>query len=214
MHVSDLFPTLLSASGAKLKNVPNFDGVDQWSMINEGSPSPRADLFTIDDLSGFGSYIRPPFKFINGTLNATFDGWLSSKWNNDCAPNDLYDYAVSVLSSSAAKSIFMAQKENHLTIDKIVDVIAKASVKCKDPSPQDGHCNPYETCLFNIVKDPCERNNLASTRPKIHQQMKDEYFKLSKNISPSRRVKVNDFGCDPANFNNNWQWWQADTAEL
>jgi arylsulfatase B len=216
MHVSDLFPTLLSASGAKPKCVPVFDGKDQWEMINEGSKSPRCDLFTIDDLGGFGSYIHPPFKFLNGTsFGGKYDGWLSGPWDNNLAPNDQYDHAISVLASPTAKSIFLTQKDDHLTITKIFSITSQVSTKCQNPSASDVKCNPLVApCLFNIVEDPCERNNLAVTQPRLFKKMSDKYFSLSKTVSPSRRVQVNDYGCDPANFGKNWQWWQADTAEM
>lgn len=44
MHIVDLYPTLTGLGGASLgKNKP-LDGVDVWSAITEGQPSPRVDM--------------------------------------------------------------------------------------------------------------------------------------------------------------------------
>jgi arylsulfatase A-like enzyme len=44
MHVVDMYPTLAALAGAKLgKNKP-LDGLDMWSMLGEGNPSPRTEV--------------------------------------------------------------------------------------------------------------------------------------------------------------------------
>ena len=44
MHVVDMYPTFAALAGAELgKNKP-LDGVDVWSTISEGKPSPRDEI--------------------------------------------------------------------------------------------------------------------------------------------------------------------------
>jgi arylsulfatase A-like enzyme len=44
MHVVDMYPTLVGLAGAKLgKNKP-LDGMDVWSTISQGKPSPRMEV--------------------------------------------------------------------------------------------------------------------------------------------------------------------------
>jgi arylsulfatase A-like enzyme len=53
LHVTDIYPTLATLAGATLgKNKP-LDGVDAWSTLSEGAPSPRTELvYNVDPMAG------------------------------------------------------------------------------------------------------------------------------------------------------------------
>jgi arylsulfatase A-like enzyme len=44
MHVTDLYPTLLAAAGAKISQPKPMDGLDQSATLAEGKPSPRKEV--------------------------------------------------------------------------------------------------------------------------------------------------------------------------
>jgi arylsulfatase A-like enzyme len=44
MHVVDMFPTLAGLAGASLAKGKPLDGLDVWSTISSGSPSPRQEI--------------------------------------------------------------------------------------------------------------------------------------------------------------------------
>ena len=53
MHVTDMYPTLLVAAGAKLDQRKPLDGFDQWSAIRDNEASPRHELLlSVEDLRG------------------------------------------------------------------------------------------------------------------------------------------------------------------
>ncbi|MEO8038116.1 MAG: sulfatase-like hydrolase/transferase, partial [Betaproteobacteria bacterium] len=53
MHVTDMYPTLLAAAGAKLDQRKPLDGFDQWSAIRDNKASPRRELLlSVEDLRG------------------------------------------------------------------------------------------------------------------------------------------------------------------
>jgi arylsulfatase A-like enzyme len=53
IHVTDLYPTLLVAGGAKLDQRKALDGFDQWPAIRDDKPSPRKEvLLSVEDLRG------------------------------------------------------------------------------------------------------------------------------------------------------------------
>ncbi len=44
MHMVDMFPTLAGVAGAPLRKGKPMDGLDVWSTISEGKPSPRTEV--------------------------------------------------------------------------------------------------------------------------------------------------------------------------
>jgi arylsulfatase A-like enzyme len=53
MHVVDMFPTLAGLAGASTDNGKPLDGVNVWSTISEGKPSPRQEVvYNIDPFRG------------------------------------------------------------------------------------------------------------------------------------------------------------------
>lgn len=53
MHVTDMYPTLAGLAGANLgKNKP-LDGMDMWTTLAEGKPSPRSEIvYNVDPMAG------------------------------------------------------------------------------------------------------------------------------------------------------------------
>lgn len=216
MHVSDFLPTLMNVAGVKLDSGAKIDGRDQWNVINDnnGGVSVRDEVANIDDVLGFGSIIKKfgafTFKLVNGTLSTDFDGWLASK--NDNGNVEPKVYAENVLNSVAAKAIALVQKSNPLTANKILALRSLATIQCSN-SVFKSTCDPSKRpCLFNIIDDPCEENNLADflLMQPIYRRMLQEYNTVKANVIPTRR-KPSDPACDPKNFHGNWQWWQLDS---
>jgi arylsulfatase A-like enzyme len=53
MHVVDMFPTLAGLAGANAKRGKPLDGVDVWSTISDGRPSPRQEVvYNIEPFRG------------------------------------------------------------------------------------------------------------------------------------------------------------------
>lgn len=211
MHVSDLFPTLLKLAGVRTDSRWKLDGVDQWNVISLGSRPVRNEVVSFDDVFGFGAFITQNYKLVNGSSDESgaTDTWLGSKNNN--GNNDPIDYALSVLSSPASRAILSIQTGNRLGIDKILELRKAATVRCTN-GVEKTPCDPYYDgpCLFNIVDDPCEENNLARSRISLLRSMKMRYDALVKQAVPSSRRPA-DSDADPIFFNGNWEWWQKDT---
>jgi arylsulfatase A-like enzyme len=52
MHVVDFYPTLAGLAGAKLEKNKPLDGMDVWSTISTGAPSPREEVVYNVDITG------------------------------------------------------------------------------------------------------------------------------------------------------------------
>lgn len=209
MYVTDLFPTLLGQAGVDLSSSSDLDGVDQWDVINFNVRRVRKEVLNVDDVAGFGAFIRMSYKLVNGSFaNGTYDGWLSP--NNQIANGDPNSYAMKVLNSPVALALASVQGSEHLSAEKILELRKAATVSCSS-SGYKNSCDPRNgPCLFDIFEDPCEENNLASKRPGILRDMLKRFNNLRKQAVPSRR-KPSDPASDPKNFNFNWQWFQPDS---
>ena len=53
MHIVDMFPTLAGLAGASLNKGKPLDGVDVWSALSDGKPSPRHEVvYNIEPFRG------------------------------------------------------------------------------------------------------------------------------------------------------------------
>lgn len=70
------------------------------------------------------------------------------------------------------------------------------------------NCNPLKSpCLFNIREDPCERINLASSRPMVLLSLENALVKYKKGIKKPQNLP-SDENADPRKWNNTWVPWQ------
>ena len=50
IHITDWFPTLVSAAGAQQWLPKRLDGIDQWAALNDDAPPPRDSfIYHLDD---------------------------------------------------------------------------------------------------------------------------------------------------------------------
>jgi arylsulfatase B len=202
-HITDLLPTLLTLADAGVRVGEKIDGIDLSEMIRRDRPPYRNEIVTVDDVHGYGSYIYTTFKLVNGSSNdgGEADGWIGS--NNNSNVIGFREYIDGVLNSKVAR--VLENYGNGLMPETILDLRENATIKC---SGEKVGCDLLKgPCLFNILKDPCEETNLASSNPMLLKAMEKIYHSALVNLVPSHR-KPSDPRCDPANFNFTWNWWE------
>lgn len=204
MHVSDILPTVMRLVGLQI-NSTDLDGIDQWDVINSNVPAVRKEIVEYDDVDRRGSYIYYPYKLVEGSTG--YSDWLSKEYErNDLDPSF---YPTLVLNSTVSQLIQSIQrKENFLTAEKIIALRNAATIICSS-NPDKKPCNTKSMCLFNIMEDPCEKNNLSGSSDALMQSLVAKFNRQKKKVVKSRR-KYSDPACDPINFDNHWNWWQAD----
>lgn len=203
MDVSDWLPTLGGLAGVDFSN-ESLDGIDQWEMINEGGSSLRSEIVNIDNVYNYSAIIRGDYKWVTGTISPSTDGWISDR--SSLQVPFLYPFEVATSTTNFALASLTSTP---LTIPRIRQLQNSVQIPCKGSGtsclPQNG------PCLFNIIEDPCEEDNLAAVLPETLSDMTDFYqFWLDKTV-PSNR-KPADNASDPINFGGVWQWWQPDSA--
>lgn len=210
--MSDLLVSLTSAAGIKINNT-GLDGINQWPTINTGLMSTRTEiLYNIDTIFGFSALAYRGMKIVNGSLaNGIYDDWLGDSGNNGTS-DDPDSYAKLVLESLAGTAIKSSRRKiKQLSVSKITRLRKSATVKC-DYTTSRILCNlKIAPCLYDIINDPCEQNNLAEVLPLKMMFMKKRLDMWITKVVPTRR-KPADSDCNPINFNGNWNWWQPDST--
>ncbi|XP_068084877.1 arylsulfatase B [Anabrus simplex] len=157
VHITDWMPTLYSAAGGDVSKLGQLDGVDQWKSFSQKATPPRSELLiNIDDVSGYAALRVDHLKYINGTTLLGFqDGWYGVSGTPDPEQPE-YD-PEDVLSSPAGKAFKMV-----IDAENLLQIREEATVRCSDSDPESSvPCKPQLTpCLFDVVRDPCERRNL------------------------------------------------------
>lgn len=206
IHVTDWLPTLLGAAGLEIDNKVPLDGINQWKALSENLPSTRSRIInTIDEIDGFSSILDNDWKLVNGTnLNGIYDGWLGT--HNDEYHNP--KYFSDIVNSECGKA-FSQFLRNDLDKAEVNRLRSDATIQCPilhNTRP----CNASKApCLFNIIQDPCEYNDLSEKFPDQMEMMVELMNREQFAALPSR-IQPSDYRADPTNFNNTWTWWLPD----
>ncbi|CRL01710.1 CLUMA_CG014926, isoform A [Clunio marinus] len=199
MYTADVLPTLASAAGIKIGDV---EGYDMWNAIINKKISPRSEVIpSFDNISGHSSIILDKWKFVNGTtFDGIYDGYLGIIPEYNLDPNE---YANRVSSSIAGKAL-----ENYgktLSNGKILNLRRNAMIDCNEKQIPLTLCEPLKSpCLFDIHRDPCERENLSSMFPDVVAKLQQRMLEIVESAAPVRRTFVDDPLSNPALYNNTW----------
>ena len=178
-----------------------------------GGKSPRKEVVTsLDNIDQYAGIISGDWKLVNGTtMQGIFDGFLGDV-EKVLISSEVYTNVV--LSSKVSKILCEPQKRDNqkvLSAKKISKLRDLATISCNEKKNPINVCNPLQfPCLFNIIDDPCERNNLAKKFPEVLKKLVEQMNTLVKNSVPSRRIPFTDPNCDPNLHNGTWSSWVSE----
>lgn len=171
------------------------------------------------------AYISGHYKYVSGSTNkGKYDYWIH--FNNETEENAYYkqNYATEVLKSDVAQALAKfarsAVKTRNsapasISREEVDEIRRRASVTCNGKTPPTTNssstaCNPLVSpCLFDLLNDPCETTNLASSMPLLLAQLQRE-VKYYGAIAKEPRNKPGDPNSNPALHNGTWTWWYDD----
>lgn len=148
-------------------------------MVKTDERPYRNEVEVFEDFYGISSLILDGFKIVNGTaLEKRADGWLGT---NDHPNLNNEKYFDEVLNSKVAKSLKkFSSGLRELDMKKMREEVR---VKCLGIKTK---CDPDEApCLFDIINDPCEENNLAKNHPELLKEMWTEVERRAKFVQKS-----------------------------
>lgn len=211
-HVSDVFPTLLNIAGHH--KVHGIDGKDHWkSLTSVSTEKPRETLINFDNYNGYGYLIKNNLKFVNGTLSGgIYDAVLSTR-NRKPKLDDL-NYSLRVLRSRAHYALLASSRDRNLFYNygRMLSMRNDAKVVChRNPAAVPCNLN-IAPCLFDIIKDPCEQNNLAESLEEEFEEMMEDFNEEVRSAVATVRRSA-DLQSDPINWNNAWTYWQEEIRQ-
>lgn len=227
MHMTDWLPTFYSAAGLNVKDLGNIDGVDMWGALTENKTSPRTEvLHNIDDIYNYAALTRGDWKYVTGSTGGQWDQWYGET-GRDSISSPRYS-VDSVLRSKTGVAVAglltklqLREKQTGseprfgrlrlLTENSVQELRNQAQLRCK---AGESTCRPTEApCLFNLRDDPCERVNLASSRPLVLLSLEESLQRLRMTAVPPRNQPA-DPRANPALHNGTWISWQDQPEEV
>lgn len=161
LYVADWLPTLSRAADIELDSSLKLDGIDLWPELSGSADAPhvpREILHILDDVWRLSALQMGQWKYVNGTTaSGRYDSVLTYRELDDLDPRDSR-YAVTVRNSATSRALSRYDLRR-LTQQRISLTRRLAAVRCGDLQRS---CNPLlEECLYDILSDPCEQNNLV-----------------------------------------------------
>jgi hypothetical protein len=135
------------------------------------------------------------------TLLGYLDAWADNPAREGGGPK--YD-AGSVLRSVTARAI--ASCTTLVTKQELEDLRHQATIRCNGSDFK--ACRPLrKPCVFDVLSDPCERQNLYATDSEILQLLEAEMMAYRHTeVKPNNRRS--DKFADPKYWNNTWTFWK------
>ena len=187
-HITDWFPTLLTAAGVSEYATRKVDGVDQWRTIADGRRTHRELMVYNLEKDPFKGAIRKgDYKLIFGPEEylKRNSGW----YNTDIQSKVPYD-------TTKDKEKVKRCKSSVSRVERSYDM-----VNCKDLFTKSWP--KLGKMLFNISQDPEERKDLSIVEKKVMQDMykylKYLYGSYVESDNPEKEKKGS-----PKHFKNVW----------
>ena len=186
MHISDWFPTLLRIAGHNMSTLPynEMDGIDMWDVLS-GNLNNSLRTEVLYDIQPDTAALRVNnMKIMLGPKDKAKD-WY---------------YPLSDLSED---SLYLAEQITGPIISDIPFLLSEAlgrDVKGGIPTRIDCGDRPLDAlsncdlaiapCLFDLDKDPCEYNNLASVMPEKVTELLERLARYNATAVPTPLTKT------------------------
>ena len=185
MHISDWYPTLLSAAGHR-EPVAGLDGVDQWEVIKTGVPTNRTELvYNLKMIPPQGAIRVGQYKLMFANKFHK-DGWYDiDRVKVDAVTNKIkilkkMHKKVSLKHPKYAEEIFDIRSEDEDNEfddeyeDMLEDIVNEDNDANGTPIQRlfDRRWPKLKKHLFNVVEDPEERTDLQESRPDLMEELR------------------------------------------
>ncbi|KAK5638660.1 hypothetical protein RI129_012955 [Pyrocoelia pectoralis] len=202
MHITDVMPTLYSAAGGDLDDLGMIDGISQWDAINDEISARTNVLVDIDEVYSRFAFVGHSgrYKLINDSISSPIlmarDGYFGK--DTSVEMNPAYDVNRVLLSTTNQVM------GNGLTAGEMISTRNKLIINCTHIDVESNRCD--NSCLFDVINDPCETKNLIKKYPNVVAELNEELLPYFQVLRP-QATHVIDSKCDPINFNGTYSTW-------
>ncbi|XP_075534847.1 arylsulfatase B-like [Dermacentor variabilis] len=200
MHITDWLPTLYSVAGGNVAKLPQLDGHNMWQHLSNGWRSPRAEvLYNIGPSLSAGAIRDSRYKLV---VDST--GLFNQRYLTTGGSHPRRDMDDLLFKSDVVKALrYMYGMDGGFGLPK--GWRRRATLDCgewygKNFSSSDS------VYLFDIVKDPCELNNLARVHPNIVAKLQQRLNAYQAGAVPTLH-KPPDQAALPDRHNGTWAPW-------
>nr|XP_050027913.1 arylsulfatase I-like [Dermacentor andersoni] len=171
-----------------------------WQYLSQGIGSPRVEmLYNIDDRFLNNAALRlGRYKLV---LDGT--GFMNERYGRPGSGRPYDDLDKLLTQSTAAKVLRGFYKRDRLNFPK--DWRERATLKCGNPGNERFHPNDA-VHLFEIIEDPCELNNVASSHPEVVEYLRTRIAAYQAEAMPVQYEPKDPAGF-PENHNGTWAPW-------
>ncbi|XP_065206161.1 arylsulfatase B-like isoform X2 [Planococcus citri] len=209
MHIQDWLPTIIGAIDGNIVNnstlLKELDGHNMWPIL-KGEKNFEYDELIIQRGNNTSALRKNNWKIISMDKLP-----LHSEWAGPSGRGKYYKYNITEIQHSPSA---IALYQNNFTIpseEEIIEVRANVTLSCTYCGDNGTECTPCSqslhsvtVCLFDVSKDPCEKNNLAYKYPDIVTDLMEE---MSKYVPVSPLNEPRDPRCNPMFWKNTWTNW-------
>ncbi|KAF7217483.1 arylsulfatase B isoform X1 [Nothobranchius furzeri] len=179
IHISDWLPTLVGLAGGSTNSTKPLDGFDMWSTISRGSASPRLELLhNIDPLYVDISPCPGRQQHLTLAQGVSGDSWANSSFNVSIHAA-IRSSNWKLLTGYPGCDVWFPRPEQNTS--------ESVSFKVDPLKP---------VMLFDVEKDPQERNEVSAQFPKVVEHLLNRLHKLQRTASPIN-FPDDDPRCDP-----------------
>ncbi|XP_049269843.1 arylsulfatase B isoform X2 [Rhipicephalus sanguineus] len=204
MHITDWLPTFYALAGGSTSDLGQLDGLDMWGVLSRDEPSQRSDVvYNIDPLWDYAAIRRDNFKIVVGSRGGgKFDQRFPIPGGQRPSPN-LEELMERSLAAQALRALYGKQD-----LGFAPDWRANTSLSCLGEQCGDQSCfqSADNVFLFDMDKDPCECNNLASTHKQVLDSMNKVLEEYRAQTVPPIKPAV-DPASFPENHDGTWAPW-------
>ncbi|KAH6940224.1 hypothetical protein HPB50_026346 [Hyalomma asiaticum] len=218
-HVTDWLPTLYEMGGGSVTDLGDIDGVSHLnSFLSPGTPMPRNEvLININPVENNSAIIQGRYKLVIGNCPHGSNGWIPIPGDHQDPDGNAATRALEACRNSMVVRVLRSRGDVNPVCTEPTEPLTTGvaySVPAVNCGPRSGErhtpCNSDASpCLFDVLSDPCEYNNIANEMPEVIDRLLERLEHYEETALPPGNQEPDELA-NPALHGNVWVPWRDD----